>query len=78
MLDPMPEPIQEPPSEIPGHVLDNVERALGNCPFCGGRPWIDQGVLGHSVQCDCGARGPIFDDLFEATGAWGTRLGAPT
>lgn len=74
MFDRIPEPPIEPPTdEVTAEVVDQIERNLKPCPFCMGRPYIDHGVLGWVVACNCGARGPQNDAFFEATAAWDTR-----
>lgn len=74
MFDRTPEPPIEPPiDEITADVVDRIERNLKPCPFCMGRPYIDHGVLGWVVACNCGSRGPQNDEFFEATAAWDTR-----
>ena len=74
MLERIPEPPIEPPDdEIPGDVVDRIERALKPCPFCMARAYIDHGTLGWVVACSCGARGPQYEDFFEATALWDTR-----
>jgi len=57
-------------------VVDEMERNLRDCPFCGRKSFFEDTAHGWYVASACGARVP-GDSAYEAATRWNTRVTAP-